>query len=102
MEQQTRKGSRDQLDMDSDNGQMPTSFPQFLMIESTKPNQALAKLSPSVIEKVLVSIAGSPKSVKKLNSGSPLVIIEKAKHAENLMKLTGFLEIPAKSTRTLR
>ena len=96
MEQQSKKRSRDQLDTDSDNGQMPTSFPRFLIIESTKPDQTLAKLSPFVIEKVLVSIAGSPKSVKKLNSGSLLVEIEKAKHAENLMKLTRFFEIPAK------
>ena len=96
MEQQSKKRSRDQLDTDSDNGQMPTSFPRFLIIESTKPDQPLAKLSPFVIEKVLVSIAGSPKSVKKLNSGSLLVEIEKAKHAENLMKLTRFFEIPAK------
>ena len=64
MEQQTKKRSRDQLHTDSDNGQMPTSFPRFLIIESTKPDQPLAKLSPFLIEKVLVSIAGSPKSVK--------------------------------------
>ena len=96
MEQQSKKRSRDQLDTDSDNGQMPTSFPRFLKIESTKPDQPLAKLSPFVIEKVLVSIVGSPKSVKKLNSGSLLVEIEKAKHAENLMKQTRFFETPAK------
>ena len=46
MEQQTKKRSRDQLDTDSDNGQMPTSFPRFSIIESTKPDQPLAKLSP--------------------------------------------------------
>ena len=50
-----------------------------------------------MIEKVLVSVAGSPKSVKKLNSGSLLVEVEKPKHADNLMKLSRFFEIPAKS-----
>ena len=49
-----------------------------------------------MIEKVLVSLAGSPKSVKKLNSGSLLVEVEKAKHAQNLLKLTRFFEIPSK------
>ena len=55
----------------------------------------MAKLSPFVIEKILVSVEGSPKSVKKLNSGS-LLEIEKAKHAENL---TSFFEIPSKCYR---
>ena len=53
-------------------------------------------LSIYVIEKVLVSLSGSPKSVKKLNSGSLLVEVEKAKHAENLLKLSRFFDIPAK------
>ena len=37
----------------------------FLIIESKVPDQPLSKLSPFVIEKVLVGLAGSPKSVKK-------------------------------------
>ena len=107
MDQQTKKRPRDQLETDSDNGQAPTSFPRFLIIESTKADQPLTKLSPFVIEKVLVSLAGSPKSVKKLNSGSLLIEVEKAKHAENLLKLTRFFEMPAKcyphtSLNTLR
>ena len=43
-----------------------------------------------------MSVAGSPKSVKKLNSGSLLVEVEKPKHVENLLKLSCFFEIPAK------
>ena len=96
MDQQTKKRSREQVDSDSDNGQSTSSFPRFLIIESSKPDQPLTKLSPFVIEKVLVSLAGSPKSVKKLNSGSLLVEVEKAKHAQNLLKLTRFFEIPSK------
>ena len=91
-----KKRSREQVDSDSDNGQSTSSFPRFLIIESSKPDQPLTKLSPFVIEKVLVSLAGSPKSVKKLNSGSLLVEVEKAKHAQNLLKLTRFFEIPSK------
>ena len=96
MDQQTKKRSREQVDSDSDNGQSTSSFPRFLIIESSKPDQPLTKLSPFVIEKVLVSLAGSSKSVKKLNSGSLLVEVEKAKHAQNLLKLTRFFEIPSK------
>ena len=91
-----KKRSREQVDSDSDNGQSTSSFPRFLIIESSKPDQPLTKLSPFVIEKILVSLAGSPKSVKKLNSGSLLVEVEKAKHAQNLLKLTRFFEIPSK------
>ena len=93
MDPQTKKRTRDQLDADSKNTTSP--FPRFLLIESTVQDQPLSKLSPFVIQKVLVSIAGPPKSVKKLFSGSLLIEVEKPKHAENL-KLTHFFQIPAK------
>ena len=51
------KRSHDQLDTDFVNGQMPTSFPRLLIIESTKPDQPLAKPSPFIIN-VIVSVAG--------------------------------------------
>ena len=82
--------------MDSDKRQSQTSFSRFLVVESTQPDQPLSKLSPFVIEKVSVSLSGSSKSVKKLNSGSLLVEVEIAKHAENLLKLYPFFDIPAK------
>ena len=44
----------------------------------------------------MVSIAGSPKSVKKLVSGALLVEVEKPKYAENLLKLNQFFQIPSK------
>ena len=44
----------------------------------------------------MVSIAGSPKSVKKLVSSALLVEVEKPKYAENLLKLNQFFQIPAK------
>ena len=96
MDPQTKKRTRYQLDADSENPQPTSPFPRFLLIESTVQDQPLSKLSPFVIQKVLVSTAGPPKSVKKLSSGSLLIEIEKPKHAENLLKLTHFFQIPAK------
>ena len=75
------------METESDNGQTPTSFPRVLIIESTKADQPLTKMSPFLTEKVLVSLAGSPKSEKKFNSGSLLIEVEKAKNAEFLFKL---------------
>ena len=98
MDNPNKKRSREQDENDSDHGHSNTVFPRFLLIESVEPEEPLTKLSPFVIQKVLVSVAGNPKSVKKLNSGSLLVEVEKAKHAENLMKITRFHQTPAKCT----
>ena len=95
MDPQTKKRTRDQLDADSEKPQPISPFPRFLLIEPTNPDQTLGKLSTFVIEKVLVSIARLPKSVKKLVSGALLVEVEKPKYAENL-KLNHFFQIPAK------
>ena len=84
MDSKNKKRTRDQLDADSETTRS-TSFPRFLLIESTVRDQPLSKLSPFVIQKVLMSVAGSPKSVKKLTSGSLLIEVERPKHAENLM-----------------
>ena len=94
--QKQKKNKRDQLDADPDNAKTTSHFPRFLLIESTATDHLLSKLSPFVIEKVLVSVAGSPKSVKKLISGALLVEVEKPKHAENLLKISIFFQIPAK------
>ena len=97
MDHQNKKRNRDALDADQDNAQSTsTAFPRSLIIESTVPDQPLSKLSPFVIEKVLVGLAGSPKSVKKLRSGSLLVEVEKATHSKTLMKIKHFFNIPAK------
>ena len=91
-----KKRTRDQLDADSETTSPTSPFPRFLLIESTIPEQPLSKLSPFVIQKVLLSVAGPPKSVKKLSSGTLLVEVEKPKHAQNLMKIKHFFNIPAK------
>ena len=91
-----KKETRGQLDADSETP-LPTSpFQQFLLIESTVPEQPLSELSPFVIQKVLMSVAVSPKSEKKLSSGTLLVEVEKPKHGQNLMKIKHFFKVPAK------
>ena len=97
MDHQNKKRNRDALDAELDNAQSTSpSFPRFLIIESTVPDEPLSKLSPFVIEKVLVGLAGSPKSVKKLKSGGLLIEVEKATHSKNLMKIKHFFNIPTK------
>ena len=88
-----KKRTRDQLDADTDNTQTTSHFPRFLLIESTATDHPL---SPFVTEKVLVLVAGSPKSGKKLISGALLVEAEKPKDAENLLNISSFFQITAK------
>ena len=96
MDSQNNKRTRDQLDANSETTQSTSPFPRFLLIESTVPDQPQSKLSPFLIQKVLTSVAGSPKSVKKLSPGSLLIEVERPKHTENLMKIKQFFQIPAK------
>ena len=98
MDNPNKKRLREQDDNTSDHGHGNSSFPRFLLIESVVPEDPLSKLSPFVIQKVLVSVSGSPKSVKKLNSGALLVEVEKPRHAENLLKINRFHLTPAKCT----
>ena len=98
MDNPNKKRLREQDDNTSDHGHSNSSFPHFLLIESVVPEEPLSKLSPFAIQEVLVSVAGSPKSVKQLNSGALLVEVEKPKHAENLLKINRFHLTPAKCT----
>ena len=98
---QTKKRTCTEMDSDSDidkqNGNTSNpSFPRFLLIESNLPEQAITSLSPFVIQKCLLSLAGLPKSVKKLKSGALLIEVEKKAHADNLLKLKTFFNISAK------
>ena len=64
MDNPNKKRSREQEENDSDHGHSNTVFPRFLLIESVVPEEPLTKLSPFVIQKVLVSIAGNPECEK--------------------------------------
>ena len=45
--------------------QTTQSFPRFIIIEASDENGNITSLSPFVIQKVLQSLAGEPKSIKK-------------------------------------
>ena len=91
MDTQNNKRTRKELDNEQADVESTGSFPRFLTIESLKPDNPLSKMSSFVIEKVLVSVAGSPKSVKKLRNGNFLVEVEKPRHLKNLLSLERFL-----------
>ena len=73
-----------------------SAWPRFLVVESTDQERSLAKLSPFAIEKAIQGLAGKPKDVKKLSSGSLLVIFDERKYSENLLKSKTFANIPVK------
>ena len=68
---------------------MSTASPRFLVIHSQE-EKSISSLSPFVIEKVLIGMAGEPKSIKKLRSGDLLVEYTNKKQIENLLRLKSF------------
>ncbi|XP_053380203.1 uncharacterized protein LOC128548777 [Mercenaria mercenaria] len=56
----------------------------------------MTSISPFVIDKTLESVAGAPKSVKKLLSEDLLVEVEKPAHAQNLLAMTLCFNHPCK------
>ena len=68
---------------------MSTASPRFLVIHSQE-ERSISSLSPFVIEKVLIGMAGEPKSIKKLRSGDLLVEYTNKKQIENLLRLKSF------------
>ena len=97
MDTQTKKRTRKELDSDQADVEPNGSFLRFLKIETLQPDNPLSKLWPFVNEKVLVSVAGSPKSVK-LRNGNLLVEVEKPQHSKTLLSIKHFFDIPAKCT----
>ena len=68
---------------------MSTDSPRFLVIHSQE-ERLISSLSPFVIEKVLIGMAGEPKVYKKLRSGDLLVEYTNKKQIENLLRLKTF------------
>ena len=64
MDNPNKKRSIEHVENDSAYVESTDGFPRFLVIESVDTEKPLSTLSPFVIEKVLMSIAGPPKSVK--------------------------------------
>ena len=96
MDHPNKKRTHVHLENDSAPVESTNGFPRFLVIESCNEEQPLTKLSPFIIEKVLISIAGSAKSVKKLRTGGLLVEVEKPQHSKILLALKKFYNISAK------
>ena len=96
MDHPNKKRTYEHLENDSAPVESTNGFPRFLVIESWNEEQPLTKLSPFIIEKVLISIAGTPKSVKKLRTGGLPVEVEKPQHSKNLLALKKFYNISAK------
>ena len=64
MESQAKKRTRKDIDNEPAETEPNGHFARFLVIESLQPENPLSRLSPFVIEKVIVSLAGSLESVK--------------------------------------
>ena len=56
----------------------------------------MADLSPFVIEKCIQSIAGHPKTIKKLKSGDLLLEVDRKQQVENLLKTTKIFDLKVK------
>ena len=54
--------------------QTTQTFPRFIIIEASDENSNIKSLSPIVIQKILQSLAGEPKSIKKLTRSNQLLI----------------------------
>ena len=69
----------------------PQVFPRFIIIETVEENTSITSLSPFVIQKVIQSIAGEPKSIKKLTRSNQLLVeVTRKAHAENLLRTQTF------------
>ena len=55
------------------------------MIHSEKEGETVSSLSPLVIHKTIISIAGEPKSIKKPSSGDLLIQCAKESHEKGLL-----------------
>ena len=94
-ENKNSQGKRPLSESDSENESTPTSsihFPHFIVIESKDPSHPITKLSPFVVEKQLLGILGTPKSVKKLRNETILVECFTRQQSENLLKHKTFFQ----------
>ena len=79
--------------------------PRFLIIHLEVEGKDISLLSPFLIEKAIMSIAGEPKSIKNLRPGDLLIQCTKQPHEANLLKMKTFCGVkctvkPHKSLNT--
>ena len=67
--------------------------PRFLIIHSEEEGKDISSLSPFLIHKTNMSVAGEPKSIKTLRSGDLLIQCAKESHEKNLMKMKKFCDL---------
>ena len=78
-------------EFEQDHHPLPQVFPRFIIIETVEENTSITSLSPFVIQKVIQSIAGEPKSIKKLTRSNQLLVeVTRKAHAENLLRTQTF------------
>lgn len=73
-----------------------SSWPRFLVMESTDNIKSLSSLSPFIVEKAMKGISGEIKSVKKLSTGTLLIEATRELQVTNLLNLTSFAGVPIK------
>ena len=99
-----RKRDTDESDESSDSEQTtqqstspPTvNVPCFLIVTSDEKDRKVSDLSPFTIEKCIQSIAGCPKSIKKLKPGDLLLEVQKKSHVENLLSTKKLFDLNVK------
>ena len=64
--------------------------PRFLIIHSEKEGDTICSLSPFVVHKTIIIIAGEPKSIKNLRSGDPLIQCAKESHEKSQLQMKTF------------
>ena len=67
--------------------------PRFLIIHSEEEGKDISSLSPFLIHKTIMSVAGEPKSIKNLRSGDILIQCAKEPHEKNLLKMKKFCDV---------
>ena len=72
--------------------------PRFLIIHSEKEGETISSLSPFVVHKTIMSIAGEPKSIKNLRSGDLLIQCAKESHEKSLLQMKTFCSLKCSVT----
>jgi hypothetical protein len=101
--QNTFKRGRVESDSDSDDNINNTTWPRFLLIQSSDDQKPLRKLSPFAVLKGIEGLAGTPDEVQRLRSGDILVKVSRRCHSDNLLRSSVLVDIPitVSSHRTL-
>ena len=68
-------------------------FQDFLLFIQKKKEKDISSLSPFLIHKTIMSVAGEPKSIKNLRSGDLLIQCAKEPHEKNLLKMKKFCDV---------